>query len=169
MAVDAIVVVVVVAGVAIVPVAAVTCEAAVFPSLALLKYMRRMAVADDDDVDVVVVGISVSELLELVGGLRVRLLTILSPLPIGRMPSSAFIAIAAVAAIADVFDVVVVEVVVAVAAAATVVVFFDVFISPDLADFSRFVFISFDLAVFLQIWLFFSSFVFSPVFIDSCP
>lgn len=76
--------------------AAVICEAAVFPSLALLKYMRRNAVVDDDDVDVAVVGISFSELLELVGGLRVRLLTALSPLSLRRKPSSAFIAIGVV-------------------------------------------------------------------------
>lgn len=43
-----------------------------FPSFALLKYMRRSAVVDDDDVDAVVVGPSVSELLECTGGLCVR-------------------------------------------------------------------------------------------------
>lgn len=89
----------------VVAAAAVICEAAVFPSLALLKYMRRNAVVEDDDVDVLVVGISVSELLELVGGLRVWLLTALSPLALGRMPSSEFIAIAAVAVVAVVSDV----------------------------------------------------------------
>lgn len=64
--------------------------------------MRRNAVVDDDDVEVLVVGTSASELLELVGGLRVRSLAAFAPLLscVGRMASSAFIGVATATAVA---------------------------------------------------------------------
>lgn len=54
----------------------------VLANLALLKYIRRSAVVDDDDVDVVVAGPSVSELLEWTGGLLRRFVPLTSALAV---------------------------------------------------------------------------------------